>query len=111
MPRPSELPATRGRPMPCLREVDDGVGERLDGRLAAELRRVPEPRQVEREHLVRGRQAVERKRPRLQMAADAVDEHERLAAALADVVEHRATVERGTPRRRTVAPQRSDSAS
>jgi len=68
----------------------DGGRERLDGRRAAERRRLAEAGQVDRDHLVLAREQRHDGIPDAAVEADAVHQHDRRAASGAGVLEHRA---------------------
>ncbi len=106
---PSELPATCGRrPIPDRsHELPHGIRERGERDLAGQRGGCAEARQVERDDVALAAKALEHRAPDLPLAADPVDEDERLAGPLPDVVEHTRTVA-VAPWRRTAARQPAD---
>ena len=88
---PSELPATCARSMPSRsRKAATDAGEELRRRLGAvrQRGRPAEAGQVDRDHVALAGKQVEQRLPHDELAAERMDEDERLAAAAADVVEH-----------------------
>ena len=85
---PSELPAAcaPASPSPSRNSATAPASASTVGGPASSAD-VPEAGQVERHHLALARHAVEHGLPHLPLGADAVDEHERRAAAAADVCE------------------------
>jgi hypothetical protein len=69
------------------KELGDRAGQRLHGRPRVVLGRVAEAGQVERHDLALAAHVVEHRIPHLPLRADAVDQHERRAAAAVDVGE------------------------
>src|SRR5207245_2699899 len=95
---PAERAARHVRPIEpeLVEELRDESRERVRTRCYVRRLwwRVAEPRQVDRDHVALGGQSLEHRLPHLPAAADAVDQHERLARTGAMKVERHELTER-----------------